>query len=130
MNLKDKLKKIVAADLGWIDDALTIIIDLTHIEIHSWKSFNQTKDKDFLDIYNHARVERSELLSKVCDEKILKDSGELWCINKHSLRVIGGYVELGSRELSSGNRDEAMKYFEKASNWLGVFLIKNKLKRE
>lgn len=129
MKLTDKLKKIVDVDLGWVDDALTIITDLVHIEIHSWKSFHQTKDRDFLDIYNRAREERSELLSKITDEKILKKS-ELWCINKHSLRVVGGYIELGSRELSVGNKEEAIKYFEKASNWFGMFLIKNKIVKE
>lgn len=121
---KDKISRY---DLGWIDDALTIIVDLTHLEIHSWKSFNQTRDEVWLDINNHARKERTELLEKICDEKLLKTDGELWCFNKHSLRVVGGYIELGNRELTKGNKEQAIFYFERASNWLGVFLIKNKL---
>lgn len=123
---KDKISKY---DLGFIDDAITILIDLTHLEIHSWKSFNQTKNKDWLDINNQARKERSELLEKICDKKLLEEDGEIWCFNKHSLRVIGGYIELGNRELTKGDNEQAIFYFERASNWLGVFLIKNKFVR-
>lgn len=128
MSKKNLEKKITASDLGFIDDAITILIDLVHIEIHAWKSWNETKNKDWLDINNQARTERTELLTKICNKDLLNSDGELWCFNKHSLRVIGGYIELGNRELTSGNREIGIEYFEKASRWLGVFLIKNKIK--
>lgn len=122
---KEKISKF---DLGFVDDAITILIDLTHIEIHAWKSWNQTKDKDWLTINNRAREERTNLLEMICDKKLLESPGELWCFNKHSLRVIGGYIELGNRQLTLGDQEKAIEYFEKASSWLGVFLIKNKFK--
>lgn len=121
---KDKISKY---DLGWVDDAITCLLDLTHIEIHSWKSFNQTKDKEWLEINDLARKERTELLEKICDKELLKKS-ELWCFSKHSLRVIGSYIELGNRSYTKGNLEEAIFYFDKASTWLGIFLIKNNLK--
>ncbi|MDD5651214.1 MAG: hypothetical protein PHF86_12495 [Candidatus Nanoarchaeia archaeon] len=121
--------KISTYDLGWIDDAITVLLDLTHLEIHSWKSFNQTKDKEWLELGDIARKERTELLEKICNKDLLKSSGELWCINKHSLRVIGGYIELGNRCYTQKDLEQAIYYFDKASTWLGIFLIKNNLKK-
>lgn len=122
--------KITSLDLGFVDDALTLIIDLLHLEIHSWKSFNQTKNKDWLAINNQARTERTELLELICDKELLKNDGELWCFNKHDLRVVGSYIELGNRMQTSGDIEKSIYYFDKASQWLGAFLLKNKLKGE
>lgn len=129
--MKNKLmleNKLSEQDLGFADDSLTAIIDLLHIEIHAFKSFNQTKDKTWLEINNRARIERTELLELICDSDKLNTDGELWCFNKHSLRVVGSYIELGNRVLTKGDYKEAEKYFDKAGVWLGVFLIKNNLK--
>lgn len=123
-------EKISNFDLGFIADAITILLDLTHIEIHSWKSFNQTREKEWLEINNRARMERTELLELICDKKLLELGGEIWCFNKHSLRVIGGYIELGNRCYTMGNLEKAVYYFDRASTWLGVFLIKNNIKKE
>ncbi|MEK6883680.1 MAG: hypothetical protein AABY22_28890 [Nanoarchaeota archaeon] len=131
--MKGKIKqitedKIVNFDLGFIDDAITIIIDLLHLEIHSWKTFNQTRNKDYLTINNQARIQRTDLLELICDKNLLETEGELWCINKHTLRIIGGYIELANRSHSLGDINKSIEYYDKASQWLGVFLIKNKLK--
>lgn len=88
-------KKLSEYDLGWIDDSLTIIMDLLHIEIHSWKSFNQTKNREWLEINERARIERTNLLEKICDKKVLENDGEIWCfipeteiITKEGMRSI------------------------------------------
>jgi len=122
-------EKVSNFDLGFIDDAITIIIDLVHIEHHSWKSFNQTKDKEWLEINNEARMDRTELLTLIIDNKLLEEDGELWCFDKHSCKVIGGYIELGNRQYTLGNLEKSIVYYEKAGKWLGIFLIKNKIKR-
>lgn len=122
--------KITSLDLGFVDDALTLVIDLLHLEIHSWKSFNQTRNKDWLVINNQARMDRTGLLELICDKELLKSDGELWCFNKHSLRVVGSYIELGNRMQTNGDLEKSIYYFDKASQWLGAFLLKNKLKGE
>jgi hypothetical protein len=125
MNKKEKLN---GNDVGMIDDSINILIDLVHIEHHSWKSFNETKNKEWLEISNEARMDRTELLTSIINNKLFEEDGELWCFDKHSLKVIGGYVELGNREYTLGNLEKSILYYEKASKWLGIFLIKNKIK--
>ncbi len=97
------------------------------MEMHSTKSYVQTKDEDWLKINNQARIDRTELLEKIADVDALKD-GENWCFLKHSLVVMGGYIELGNREYTKGNIKMAKYYFEKFSLWLGIFLIKSRIK--
>jgi len=121
-------EKLTSSDLGFLEDAINILINLVHIEIHTIRSYNNTKDLRWLKINNQARKERTELLEKICDKKLLENDGDLWCFNKHSLVVMGGYIELGNREYTKDNLEEAIKYYEKFSQWLGIFLIKNKLK--
>jgi len=120
-------EKLTSSDLGFLEDAINILINLVHLEVHTVRSYNNTKDLTWLKVNNQARIERTELLEKICDKKLLESDGDLWCINKHSLVVMGGYIELGNREYTKGNLEEAIKYYEKFSQWLGIFLIKNKL---
>ena len=124
---KQKDEKITELDLGFKDDAITAIIDLLHIEIHSFKSWAQTKDRTWLYINNQARKQRTELLELICDKEKIKSDGELWCYNKHSLRVVGSYIELGNRELTKQNVEQAGHYFDMANTWLGIFLLKNNI---
>lgn len=121
-------EKISNFDLGFVDDAITVIIDLTHVEIHSWKSFNQTKNKEWLEISNEARMDRTELTTSIIDNNLFETDGELWCFDKHTPRIIGGYIELGNRQYTLGDLEKAIFYYEKASKWLGIFIVKNKLK--
>ena len=116
---KDKIeeKKINEKDLSFLEDAITIIIDLTHSEWHSVKSYWETNDARYLKISEECRKDRSELL-----DLFTKKIGENWCLNKHLFRVIGGYVELGNREYSVGNEQEAIKYYNDAKKYLGVLL--------
>lgn len=127
MGLLKNKEKIVGVDLGYKEDSITAILDLLHLEIHSFRSYNQTKDDTWLQINNQARKERSQLMELICDPEALKNDGELWCYNKHSLRVVGSYIELGNREMTMGNVKNAKYYFERANAWLGIFLIKNKI---
>lgn len=73
---KDKLTEL---DLGFVEDAITVLINLVHIEIHSTRSYLQTNDENWLKINNQARVERTELLEKICNTKLLQEDGDLWC---------------------------------------------------
>lgn len=110
-------------DVGYIEDLLTALINLTHAEWHSIKSFFETNDADWIKISAECRKDRGELLDKITKE----NDGELWCYNKHSLLFIGAFIELGNRDWSKGNKEEAIKNYEKAKKWLGIFLIKNNI---
>lgn len=110
-------------DIGFVEDAITSLCELLHIEVHSRKSFMETGNKEWLEINNEARKDRTELLDKI----ILHQDGECWCFSKHCLTNVLSNMELANRKYAIGEIEEAKKYFEKSSKWLGIFLIKNKI---
>ncbi len=111
-------------DLGFVEDAITSLCELLHIEVHSRRSFFQTGNADWLEINNEARKDRTELLEKITK----KDDGEIWCFNKHCLTNILSNYELANRKYAENKLEEAKEYFTKASKWLGIFIVKNGLK--
>ena len=121
--VNQKSEKLNEKDVGYIEDLLTTLINLLHAEWHSTKSYMITKDEEWLRISQELRNDRSDLLEKVTK----KDNSEIWCINKHLLISIGGYIELSNRETALGNKEKAIEYLDIASKWLGVFLVKNKI---
>ena len=110
-------------DVGYIEDLITVLINLTHAEWHSIKSYFETNDEKWIKISTECRKDRGELLDKITKE----NDGQLYCWNKHTLLHIGGYIELGNRDWQNGDKEEAIKNYEKAKKWLGIFLIKNQI---
>ena len=119
---KENNEKLTEKDKGFNEDAISVLLNLVHAELHSINNFFKTKDVQWLEINNELRKERTELLDLIT----IKEDSEIYCFNKHILTVILGYVELGNRKYSV-DKEEAIKYFEKAKKWLGVVYVKNKL---
>lgn len=111
-----KLKdKILEKDKGFIDDAIVIILDLVHCEIHSMLEHIQTGNMEFLNLANELRKDRTNLF----DEIAPNFEGEQRCLfGKHLPRVIGGYIEVGSRMASAGLKKDAVFYFNIAGKYL------------
>lgn len=110
-------------DVGYIEDAITSVLNLCHCEWHSIKSFFETGDENWIKISSECRKDRGELLDKIVKE----GDGELYCFSKHILLSIGAFIELGNRDWETGNKESAIKNYELAKKWLGIFLIKNKI---
>lgn len=115
------MEKLNKKDVGFIEDALTVLMNLLHVEVHAMNSYFMNKDKEWLEIGHEARKDRSDLL----DEITKKDKSQVWCFNKHSLIAVLGFIELGNRQMP--NIKKAKKYYDKASKWLGIFMEKNGL---
>ena len=109
-------------DVGFFEDAVTVISNLLHIEVHSINSYFMNHDDWWLEINNQARKDRTELMNLVLKHD---DGSQFWCFCKHSLITIIGYVELGNRMMSLDNKEKAKYYFDKAGSWLEKFLERN-----
>lgn len=108
-------------DVGFVEDAITTLLNLVHIEVHSINSYFQNGDDEWLEIADEARKDRTDLL-----DKLVKDeNSQVWCFSKHCLISILGYIELGNRQMP--NKKKAKKYYDKAGKWLGIFMEKNRL---
>jgi len=115
--------KINKMDLGFIDDALGLCIELSHLEIHCSNSYFMTKDKMWVKLSNEARIDRSEILDLITNKDV---QGQNWCFGKHDLRSIGYFIELSNRRNSVGDIEGTIHYLDKASKWLQNFMFVNK----
>jgi hypothetical protein len=60
---------------------------------------------------------RKELLKKIIKEY----EGEVWCISKHLLAASMRLMEVGTKQLGMGKKDEAYDLFNKAYNLYSLF---------
>lgn len=115
---KLKNDKLIEKDKGFIDDAIIVLINLYHGQIHAELEYIQSGNEIFLKLANELRKDRSELFEEIFGEL----EGELRCLfGKHLFGFVGGYMELGARCLSAGNFKMGKKYYLKASKYLNEF---------
>lgn len=119
-NLLDKVEKVTKQkklDLSSGEDLSIGIMNLISIEEHLHFTAQKTKNKKYLALLNEIRLMRTTLL-----KKIIKDyEGEVWCISKHLLAASMRVMEVGTKELKSGNKDEAWDLFEKSYQLYSLF---------
>jgi hypothetical protein len=60
---------------------------------------------------------RKELLKQIIKEY----EGEVWCISKHLLAASYRLMEVGTKQLSRGNKEEAYALFDKAYKLYSLF---------
>ena len=97
-------------DVGFIDDALDLISDLSCAESHCARTAMQLKDDEFIELLTMFRRDRSKLLYELISE----NSGESYCLLKHLSKVSRNWEELGNRMLERKDLETAKEYLEKA----------------
>jgi len=113
----DKMKKQEKMDLSSDEDLSIAIMNLVSIEEHFFFTGAKTGKSEYFDLLNEVREMRKELL-----KKIIKDyEGEVWCISKHLLAASMRLLEVGTKQLSMGKKDEAQELFEKSYNLYSLF---------
>src|SRR3990167_2033855 len=113
----DKLKKEHQLDLSSDEDLSIAVMNLVSIEEHFFFTGAKTGNKNYYDMILEVREMRKQLL-----KKLLKNTeGEMWCISKHLLAASMRLVEVGTKQLSAGNKDDAYKLFQKAYNIYALF---------
>ncbi len=113
----DHIKKEDSMDLSSDQDLTVALMNLISIEEHFFFTGAKTGKDHYYDLLNETRSIRKDLL-----KKIIKDyEGEVWCISKHLLAASMRLMEVGTKQLSLGNREEAKGFFDKAYSLYCLF---------
>lgn len=106
----DTSKKVNPKDLSSDQDLTIAIMNLISIEEHLVFSGAKTGKNSFYDLIEETRELRKTLMQKV----IPAYEGEVWCISKHLLASSMRLMEVGTKQQSLGNKDEAYQLFNQA----------------
>jgi len=121
VNRVDNLKKQDKMDLSSDQDLSIAIMNLISLEEHFFFTAQKTGKNSYLDLLSQVREMRKELL-----KKIIKDyEGEVWCISKHLLAASMRLMEVGTKQLGQGKKDEAEDLFKKAFDLYSLFWAVN-----
>jgi hypothetical protein len=104
-------------DLSSDEDLSIAIMNLISIEEHFFFTANKTGKPEYFDLLNTAREMRKELLKKIVKEP----EGEVWCISKHLLATSMRLMEVGTKALSRGNKQDAEDLFKKSYQLYSLF---------
>lgn len=104
-------------DLSSDQDLSLAIMNLVSIEEHFFFTGAKTGKTEYYDFLNEARQMRKELLKKIIKEY----EGEVWCISKHLLAASMRLMEVGTKQLGMGKKEEAYDLFGKAYNLYSLF---------
>lgn len=113
----DHMKKQEKMDLSSDQDLSIAIMNLISIEEHFFFTGAKTGKPEYYDLIHEVREMRKVLLKKIIKEY----EGEVWCISKHLLAGSMRLMEVGTKALSAGRKDEANDLFSKAYNLYSLF---------
>ncbi|MFA6523767.1 MAG: hypothetical protein WCS85_05365 [Candidatus Peribacteraceae bacterium] len=113
----DHMKKQEKMDLSSDQDLSIAIMNLISIEEHFFFSGAKTEKEGYFDLILEVREMRKVLLKKIIKEY----EGEVWCISKHLLAGSMRLMEVGTKALSGGNKEEAYDLFRKSYELYSLF---------
>ena len=106
----DNAKKLNPKDLSSDQDLTIAIMNLISIEEHLVFSGAKTGKTSFYDLIKDIRELRKNLMLKV----IPQYEGEVWCISKHLLASSMRLMEVGTKQQSLKNDEQAYQLFNQA----------------
>lgn len=116
----DKVKKMEKGeklDLSSDEDLSMAVMNIISLEEHLFFTYNKTGNDKYLDLLNEMREIRKTLL-----KKLIKDyEGEVWCICKHLLAASMRLMEVGTKALTKGDKEEAKELFQKSFKLYSLF---------
>lgn len=112
-----KMKKKEKLDLSSDEDLSIAVMNLVSIEEHFFFTGAKTGNKKYYDMILEIREMRKTLLKKLLNNT----EGEMWCISKHLLAASMRLMEVGTKQLNAGHKEEAYELFEKAYNIYALF---------
>jgi hypothetical protein len=113
----DRMKKQEKMDLSSDQDLSIAIMNLVSIEEHFFFTGAKLGKTEYYDMIADVREMRKDLLKKIIKEY----EGEVWCISKHLLAASYRLMEVGTKQLGMGKKDEAYDLFGKAYNLYSLF---------
>jgi hypothetical protein len=113
----DNMKKQNKMDLSSDQDLSIAVMNLIAIEEHFFFTGAKTGKNEYYDLIKDVREMRKELMQKMIKEY----EGEVWCISKHLLSASMRLMEVGTKQLGLGKKDEAYELFNKSYNLYSLF---------
>lgn len=113
----EKVTKDKKLDLSSDEDLSIGIMNLISIEEHLYFTAEKTGNEIYYDVLEEVREMRKELLKKI----IADYEGEVWCISKHLLSSSMRMMEVGTKQLGKGNKEEAKSFFDRAYSLYSMF---------
>jgi len=113
----DTMKKDNKLDLSSDQDLSIAVMNLVSIEEHFFFSGAKTGKTEYYDLIKDVREMRKELMHQLIKET----DGETWCISKHLLAASMRLMEVGTKEIGRGHKDEAYNLFSKSYNLYSLF---------
>ncbi|MEI6378182.1 MAG: hypothetical protein WCO55_00845 [Candidatus Falkowbacteria bacterium] len=113
----DAMKKEDKMDLSSDQDLTIAIMNLVGIEEHFFFSGGKSGKTEYFDLINEVREMRKELLKKIVKEP----EAEEWCISKHLLAASYRLMEVGTKALGRGRKEESYDMFRKAYELYSLF---------
>ena len=116
----DNAKKANPLDLSSDQDLSIALMNLVSLEEHFFFSGAKTKKTGFYDLINTVRNMRKELMEKIV-KKSGAENGEVWCISKHLLSASMRLLEVGTKQLGMGRKEEAYQLFNQSYDLYCLF---------
>lgn len=113
----DQMKKKNPKDLSSDQDLTIAIMNLISIEEHLLFSGAKTGKNSFYEMIQDVREMRGNLMRQI----IPSYEGEVWCISKHLLATSMRLMEVGTKQQSMGNTQEAYTLFNQAYDLYCLF---------
>ena len=112
-----QMEKGEKLDLSSDEDLSIAIMNLISMEEHFFFTYNKTKDAKYLDLLNEVREMRKSALKRIIKEY----EGEVWCISKHLLSASMRFMEVGTKALTKGDKNDAEDMFQKSYQLYSLF---------
>jgi len=113
----DDMKKQDKMDLSSDQDLSIAVMNLVSIEEHFFFTGAKLDKPEYYGFLDQARQMRKELMQKLVKEP----EGEVWCISKHLLAASMRVMEVGTKALGQGKKEEAEDLFRKAFELYSLF---------
>ncbi len=113
----EELKSSGTVDLSTEEDLSLAIMNLVSLEEHFFFTGEKTGKTEYFDLLLQTREIRKSLLARMMD----KNEGETWCISKHLLAATMRLMEVGTKLLGNGKKEEANDMFNKAYELYSLF---------
>ena len=128
MNQEEQFSKIIdkiqelkkgknPLDLSSKEDLAIGIMNLISLEEHFFFTYNKTNDGKYLELLNQIRSMRKDLLKEI----VKNPQGEIWCVSKHLLAACMRLMEVGTKQLSDGDKNKAEELFKKSYTLWNIF---------
>lgn len=90
---KERIVKMTDKDLSLNAEIAFVVANQIQVEEHSFKSFQDTGDKFYLDLWDESRRMRGKLMKEI----VPLTDGEQWCASKHILSIFYRLAECSSK---------------------------------